>query len=208
MKTKTLKVSREFMYVLGMIVLPFAVALMTKANLGLSQIASPSYIISQKFNFITQGQTEYIYQTVVLILMCVIIKKFKLIYLSSFITAIIYGSVLDFYLWLMSGWDVTQLWFRLLLFVFGLFFTAFGVAFFMNTYLAPCAYDYFVRTVVNDKKLDLRKFKLGFDVVFLALSVVLTLTLHHKFIGVTWFTLVIVSVNSTIISWATKLIQN
>ena len=93
---------------------------------------------------------------------------------------------------------------RIVLFITGMLLTSLGVALFINTYLAPCAYDYFVRTVVEEKKLDLRKFKLGFDFAFLVLSAVLTLTLFKKFIGITWGTLVIAACNGNIIAFINK----
>ena len=191
-------------YLLAMITVPLAIALMTKADLGLSMIAAPTYIISEKVSFLTYGQTEYIVQTLVLILMCLFVKKFKPSYLTSFLTAIIYGSILDFFIWCFKDLQVEALWLRLILFAIGIILTALGVALFMNTYLAPCAYDYFVRTVVKEKNLDLRKFKLSFDGVFLIISIALTLILFHKFIGATWGTIIIAVCNGNIISFFNK----
>lgn len=191
-----------------MIIMPLAISIMAKANLGLSMIAAPTYIISEKVSFLTYGQTEYIFQALVLILMCIAVRKFKVSYLSSFLTAIIYGTVLDFFIWMLRGVTIESMWARIAVFVLGMLFTSVGVAFFMNTYLAPCAYDYFVRTVVEEKCLDLKNFKLGFDFCFLALSTVLTLALFKKFIGMTAGTLVIAVFNGNIIAFVNKWINN
>lgn len=204
MPNKKIRFPRELCYVLALVIMTFAIALMTKAGLGLSMIAAPTFIISEKVPFLTYGQTEYIFQTLVLTVMCVAVKKFKPAYLTSFLTAIIYGSILDFFIWLLSPLAITALWMRIVAFIIGMLLTSLGVALFMNTYLAPCAYDYFVRTVVQEKHLDLRRFKLGFDFVFLLLSVALTLVLFHKFIGITWGTLVIVACNGNIIAFLNK----
>ena len=203
MKTK-IKISKELAFVLAIIIMPFAIAIMTKANLGLSMIAAPTYIISEKVSFLTYGQTEYIFQTIVLILMCLAVGKFRWSYLTSFLTAIIYGSILDFFIWCIRDVTMTAMWQRIVAFILGMVLTSLSVALFMNTYLAPCAYDYFVRTVVQEKKLDLRKFKLGFDFSFLILSIALTLILFHKFIGITWGTLVIAVCNGNIIAFINK----
>lgn len=185
---------------LGVLTLPFAVALYTKADLGLSMIAAPTYIISEKVSWLSYGQTEYIVQALVLALMCIAVGKFKWAYLTSFVTALLYGSVLDLYIWLMRGWTPGAMWVRVLIFAAGMVFTAVGVSMFLHTYLAPCSYDYFVRTVVQEKNLDLRKFKLGNDAVYLVVSVVLSLALFHGFVGVTWGTLVIVLCNGHLIT--------
>ena len=179
-----------------------------KADMGLSMIAAPTYIISEKVPFLTYGQTEYIVQTLVLSLMCIVVRKFRLSYLSSFITAIVYGTILDLFIWLLSPLEISALWIRIALFIFGMVTTSIGVALFMNTYLAPCAYDYFVRTVVEEKKLDLRKFKLANDFVYLIISFILTLSLFGKFIGITWGTLIIAVCNGNLIAIINKLIQN
>ena len=204
---KKFRLSKELTFLLAIILMPLAIAIMTKANFGLSMIAAPTYIISEKVSFLTYGQTEYIVQTLVLILMCFAVGKFRFSYLTSFITAIIYGSILDFFIWCIRDWQVEAIWLRALIFVLGMVLTSLGVALFMNTYLAPCAYDYFVRTVVEEKKLDLRKFKLAFDGAFLAISIALTLILFHKFIGVTWGTIIIALCNGNIIAFFNNHLQ-
>lgn len=195
------------MYVLGIILMPFSIAVMTKANFGLSMIAAPTYIISEKFP-ITYGQTEYIVQTLVLVLMCIVVRKFKWTYLTSFVTAIIYGSVLDFFIWLLRDWTVENIALRIVLFFAGMVVTSIGVSMFLHTYLAPCAYDYFVKTVVKEKKVDLRKFKLANDATYLVISLILTLVLFHGFVGITWGTIVIVALNGNIISFVSKWMDN
>ncbi|MCR5208372.1 MAG: DUF6198 family protein [Eubacterium sp.] len=205
---KKIRFPRELCYALGLIIMPLAIALMTKADLGLSMIAAPTYIISERVSFLTYGQTEYFFQAFVLALMCLAVKKFRLSYLTSFLTALIYGTVLDFFIWCLSGFPVEAIWLRIVLFITGMILTSLGVALFINTYLAPCAYDYFVRTVVEERKLNLRKFKLGFDFCFLVLSVSLTLILFHRFVGVTAGTLVIALCNGHIIAFFNKLINN
>ncbi len=187
--------------------MPFAVSIMTKVNLGLSMIAAPTYIISERVSFLSYGQTEYIAQGIMLIIMCIAVKKFKPMYLTSYLTSVIYGTVLDLFIWLEKGWVVEALWLRLVLFVVGMVLTSVGVALFINTYLAPCAWDYFVRTVVEEKQLDLRKFKVGYDFCFLIISVALTLLLFHRFVGITWGTLVIAVCNGNIIAFLDKLMN-
>lgn len=201
---KKIRFPRELSFVLAMLVMPFAIAIMTKANLGLSMIAAPTYIISEKVPFLTYGQTEYIFQALVLIVMCLAVKKCKAMYLTSFLTAFLYGSILDLFIWLLEPVTLTAMWQRILVFVAGMLLTSLGVALFMNTYLAPCAYDYFVRTVVQEKQLDLRKFKLAFDAAFMLISVTLTLVLFRRFVGITWGTLVIVVCNGNIIAFLNK----
>ncbi|MCM1114562.1 MAG: DUF6198 family protein [Clostridium sp.] len=201
---KKIKMSRELAYVLGMVFMPFAVAFSIKANFGMSMIAAPGYIISEKI-FLTNGQVEWIMQGVFLILMCIIIKRFRLTYLTSFASALIYGALLDLARWIVDFIPAQSIAARVVFFVLGMVLTSFSVAMFFNTYLAPCAYDYFVREVGSAKKLDMRKWKLGYDFSMLVFSIVLSLVLFHKFIGISFGTLIIVVCNGNIISFFSKL---
>lgn len=202
MKAK-IKVSSELMWVLGMLIMPFAITLCTKANLGMSMIAAPTYIVSEK-TVLSYGQAEYIFQAIVLLIMCAMVRKFKLIYLTSFATAIIYGTILDGYIWLMRDVEVSAMWLRIVFFILGMVLTSFAVACFMHTYLAPCAYDYLVREVVQVRKFDLRKFKILNDSAYMVLALALTLILFRGFVGVSFGTLVMVALNGNIISFFSK----
>lgn len=202
MKAK-IKVSSELMWVLGMLIMPFAITLCTKANLGMSMIAAPTYIVSEK-TILSYGQTEYIFQAIVLLIMCLMVKRFKLIYLTSFASAIIYGTILDFYIWLMRDIEANAMWLRVVFFILGMVLTSFAVACFMHTYLAPCAYDYLVREVVEVRKFDLRKFKLINDASYMVLALALTLVLFRGFVGVSVGTLIMVVLNGNIISFFSK----
>ena len=63
-------ISSEIIYVLAIVILAFAVNLMSMANLGMSMIVCPAYIISEKFDFLTYGQAEYLIATMVFIFFC------------------------------------------------------------------------------------------------------------------------------------------
>lgn len=197
--------SRELAYVLGMLFMPFAVAFTIKADLGMSMIAAPSYIISEKVPFLTNGQTEWLMQGFFLILMCIIIKSFRLSYLTSFASAFVYGLLLDFARYVTNGINADSMIVRIILFILGMVLTSFSVAMFFNTYLAPCAYDYFVRQIGTAKKLDMRKWKLSYDFSMLAVSILLSLVLFHRFVGINFGTLVMAVFNGNIIAFFSKL---
>ena len=197
---RKLRLSREVSYILGLFTMPFAIAISTKADLGLSMIAAPAFIISEKVSGLTYGQTEYIVQTLVLSVMCIVVRKFKLSYLFSFITSILYGTILDIFLYILKDFEPEKMLVRVILFILGMIITSISVTFFFNTYIPPCSYDFFVRDVVFEKKADMRKFKMGFDAAFLIISLLLTLLLFRGFIGISIGTVIIVLVNGNIIS--------
>lgn len=69
--------------------------MLTAANFGISMIVAPAYILSLKTGFLTFGQAEYVLQAGLFIVFCLVMRKFKAVYLSSFVTCLIYGAVLD-----------------------------------------------------------------------------------------------------------------
>ncbi len=69
MKTK-ITVYSECTYLLSILALSFAVAMISATDLGLSMIVAPAYIISQKLTFLTFGQCEYILQGVLFVAFC------------------------------------------------------------------------------------------------------------------------------------------
>lgn len=89
----------ELAYILGLIVLAFSAALMEASDLGVSMIVAPAYLLhlklSQTFAFFTFGMAEYTLQAALLIVMVMVLGRFRLYYLFSFITAMLYGFLLD-----------------------------------------------------------------------------------------------------------------
>ncbi len=201
---KKRKIPCELTYLLGMILMPFSVVLSIKADLGLSMIAAPSYIISERFSFITTGQVEWVLQALFLALMCVIIRRFRLTFLTSFLSALVYGGLIDLFRFLLRPLVLTVLPLRILFFVLGMVLTSLSVALLFKNYLAPCAYDYFVRVVGEVKKLDMRKWKIAYDAGMLLFSVILSLALFRRLVGLSVGTVVLVVCNGNIISFFSK----
>lgn len=202
---RKIRFPRELAYVFGIIIMPFAVAFTIKADLGMSMIAAPTFILSEKILFISNGVMEYIVQGFLLLLMCIVLKKFKPAFLMSFASALIYGTILDLARKIVDRISAEEMPLRIALFVLGMVLTSFSVALFFNTYLAPCAYDYFVAKIGSEKGLDMRKWKLCFDFSMLIISLILSFALFRKPVGISVGTLVMALLNGNIISMFSKL---
>ena len=90
---KKIAFSSELAYVFGILTLAMGCALMGKADFGFSMVVAPAYILSVALgeisDFFTFGTTEYIFQGVLFVLMALAIRRFKISYLFSFVTAVI-----------------------------------------------------------------------------------------------------------------------
>ena len=190
---KKLARSGELMWLFGVIFVAFGVSICSKADLGVSMIAAPAFVvweaISAHFPAITVGVTEYIIQGLLLALMCLIIRRFRWRYLLAFAVSVIYGYTLDLFMWLMSGVSFDTVWLRWVMLIVGDVVTAFGVACFFRTYLPLQVYELFVAEFAARYHLDLGRVKWGFDLSLLAISIVLALVLFGDVQSFDWSTI-------------------
>ena len=204
---KKLCISSELTYLLAIVLLALAVAILTAADFGISMIVAPAYLLSLKLGAVTFGQAEYIIQAGVFVLLCVVLRRFRPVYLMSFVTCLIYGAVLD--LWrLLPCFNpaVTEpgsmaLWLRIPMFLAGVLLTSFSVALFFKTYLYPQVYDFFVKAVSLRYGIRLPVFKTCVDLTLLLASTVMTFCFFGKPVGLSWGTLVMAVFNGTIIGF-------
>lgn len=168
----------EISYMFGIILLAAGCACMVKADFGISMVVAPAYLIylklSQVWGSITFGMTEYLFQAFLLIIMALAVRRFKLSYLFSFFTAVLYGYTLNGMLSLVGLIGPVTAAVRVLLYAAGLVSCAAGVACMLHTYLAPEVYELIVREVPKRFNLGLAKFKTIYDCVSCLVSVLMS----------------------------------
>lgn len=202
-----IKLHSETAYIAGLLLLSFSVAMVTATDFGVSMVVAPAYLLSLKMDFLTFGQSEYIVQGVLFILFCVLMKRIRPIYFFSFITGILYGAVLDVWRAVIPHFNpaVTvpgelPVALKVIYFALGMCMTGIAIALLFRTYIYPQVYDFFVKGVAERYSLNRDKFKLGFDVSFLTVSVVMTFLLFGKIEGIGIGTLVMTALNGFVIS--------
>lgn len=212
---KKITLHSELIYILSILILSFSVAMVSAADFGLSMIVSPAYILSQKLGFLTFGQSEYVIQAILFIVFCVLIKKVKLIYFTSFATCLIYGAVLDLWRAVIPMFNPTvtipgsmSMPIRITFFVVGTLLAAIAIAMCFRTYIYPQVYDFFVKGISEYFKVDRTKFKIAFDMTFLALSCVMTLVFFRRFVGIGAGTIITTLVNGFLIGNFGKLLDS
>ncbi len=203
---KKIKNFSEMSFILGMIILPLGATLMAKADMGISMVVAPAYLLSLKFDFLSFGTAEFLLQTLLIIVMSILSKKIKLGYISSFLSAVIYGVILDLWMALFSLITPT-LFLRFVFYFVGMLVSSLGVALFFRTYLPPCAYDYFVRDISQMFKIPTHRFKLGYDITSCIVSVILSFIFFAGIKGVGWGTVLCAFVNGFIIDFFGKLLD-
>ena len=221
---KKIKRSSELLWLFGVIFVALGVAICSKADLGVSMIAAPAFVIYEALEPIwswgSVGVTEYIFQGLLLIALCIAVRRFNWRYLLAFAVAVIYGYTLNFFLWLLGGISFGAVWLRWVMLIVGDTITAFGVACFFRTYLPLQVYELFVSEVSSRFKLNINKTKWVFDLTLLVISVTLALTLFGDVGSFAWSTIgyasfhsiglgtfVTAAINSPIISFMGKILD-
>ncbi len=202
----------EMAWLAGVLLCSLGVSLCTKAGFGLSMIAAPAYIIHYKmvnyFLWYSQGTSEYVFQGIMLVIMCIAIKKFKLRYLLSFATALVSGFAIDGWLYLLSGNGVYEAMpMRIAAFALGELLTGLAVAFYFRTDMPLQIYELFVKEIAEKFGFPTTKVKLINDICMLAFSVCLTIVLNHSLVGIGIGTVIITVVNAPLISMFGRLLD-
>ncbi len=168
----------ELAYLLGLVLISLATALMTVADFGLSMISAPPYLLHLKLApiapFFSFGMASYAFQAFLLILMVILIRRFRLSYLFSFITGVLYGLILDGCLFVIGLFPTETLVARVISFAVGVVACSVGVALMFRSYISPCVFELFVKETATHFDIPISRFKTGYDCASLILSLALS----------------------------------
>lgn len=190
---KKIQKASELLWLFGIVFVALGVAICSKANLGVSMIAAPAFIVNEAIaplsSIFSVGVTEYIIQGIMLIILCIVVGKFNWRYLLCFVVAVIYGYTLDLFLVILGGVEFDTIWLRYIMLIVGDITIAFGVACFFRTYMPLQVHELFVAELVDRFHIDINKTKTVFDYSMLLLSVALALVLLRDFDSFDWSTI-------------------
>ena len=199
-------------WILSITLCSLGICLCTKADFGLSMIAAPPYIIHcfmrDMFSWYTQGTSEYIWEAVLLVLTCIIVRRFRPRFLLSFVTAVLNGFGIDLWLRVFGGNGAYEsLAARIAAFVIGSVIISIAIAFVFRTTLPPQVYELLVTEVSDKFGFDKSKIKLVNDICMLVITVVLARVLTHAWTGVGIGTVIVTFANAPMIKFFGKIID-
>lgn len=211
---KKICICSEGAYILAILLISLAGAMIAATDLGLSMLGAPAYILSQKLSFLTYGQSEYIIQGVLFVIFCIAMGEFKLMYAVSFAAGVLYGSALDLWRLIIPHFNpaVTApgslpLPLTILYFVLGMLLSGLAVSLFFHSYLYPQVYELFVKGLSAKYSIDSAKFKLCFDLTFLLIAVLLSLSLFGSLVGIGIGTIIQACMNGLLIGFFNRLLD-
>jgi uncharacterized protein len=190
---KKIAKANELMWLFGLIFVSLGVAICSKTNLGVSMIAAPTFIlqefVSKFWPSLTVGVTEYLFQGLTLIIMCIAVQRFNWKYLLAFLVAVLYGYMLDLWILIIGSDPFEEIYLRWIMLIVGDVSVAFGVACFFRTYMPLEVPELVVAEVADRYKLNINKTKYFIDGLYLVTSIVLSLVLFLDVDKFDWSTI-------------------
>lgn len=203
----------EIAYILGLSVLALGTALMEAADFGVSMVVAPAYLIyrwlSPIYPFFTFGMAEYTLQAFLLAGMTLVLRKFRISYLFSFITALIYGFLLDRAMTLVALIPLNHFAAPVAFYILGLLLCSMGVSLLFHSYISPEAYELLVKEVSAQHNLNIHKFKTYYDCISCMVGIAMSFAFFGlwNFEGVKLGTIACALVNGFMISRFTRLFE-
>ena len=203
----------EAAYVLGLLVLALGTALMERADFGMSMVVAPAYLLHLKLSrvlpWFSFGMAEYCFQALLLLLLSLLMGRFRGIYLFSFVTAVLYGLALDAMMGLTAAFPQGGMTGRVSCYLLGMVLGSLGVALLFHTYIAPEAYELFVKELSRKYGIELHRMKTVYDLCSCFLAVLLSFLFFGfgHFEGVKAGTALCALVNGSMIGLCGRLLE-
>ena len=203
----------ELAYILGLAILAIGTAMMERADFGVSMVVAPAYLfyikLSPTLPFFTFGMAEYMLQGLLLVIMILLLRRFRPSYLFSFATAVLYGFTLDGAMAAVAMLPGTETTARVLFYIFGMILCSLGVSLLFHTYISPEVYELWVKEMSARTGIEIHKYKTGYDCVSCVIGVMLSFMFFGfgHFEGVKFGTILCALCNGFIIGCFTRALE-
>lgn len=175
---------RYLVFLIGVVINSFGIALITKAALGTSPISSVPYVLSLQFSPTLGEFTLAINMVFILLQVLLLRRKFQLIQLLQIAVNVIFSYFIDISMNLLQWLNIDNYFLQLLALVLGCTVLAFGI----NLEVAPKVLmvpgEGVVYAISETVHQEFGTVKVAFDVTLMATAAVLSLVFFHQFNGI------------------------
>lgn len=180
-KEKTI-IRGEIALLLAVIINSMGVLLMLQSGSGISAISSVPYAFNQVFPKLTLGTWTYLFQGLLICTLMVLRKKFVPSYLFSFVVGFVFGELMDLHeLWITRLPLTLPL--RILYFVLSYVIICVGIALSNRCQLPIIPTDLFPRELSDITHIPYARIKIGFDVICLLITAIMTFFCLGRIMG-------------------------
>jgi uncharacterized protein len=176
-------VSGEMALLLGIVVNSFSVTLFVKSDMGMSTIALASYVLSLVFYLFSFGTWSYIIQCALVFVLVALLKTIKPGYVISFVLAIIYGCLIDFFNQFVVHFP-DSLMLHVLYYCIGFCGIALGTCLLFKCSIPVLPFDTFTRDISLNFNISYKKIRTCFDISCVVFSAAIGLFFIGSFKGI------------------------
>lgn len=197
-------IRRSIQALLGLICVAFGVALSAKAGLGTTPISSLPYTLSC-ISPLSLGTYTFITNMTFLLFQIVILKReYKVSQLIQIPAIFVFSVIIDLWMKLLCGIGTLNYIVMLGLCLIGCFFVAFGVYLQVKANAVMLPGDGLVKVIASKIKKEFGKIKIIFDSSLVGISIIVSLIVKHKLLGVREGTIIAAFLVGSIIKFLTK----
>lgn len=198
----------ELSFVFGTVLLALGTVLQAKAKLGLGSTVAPAYVLSEAVGFIPPGTMCYICQGCLVLVTFILLRRFKLEFIVTFISAVIFGLFVNLFtgICFVNLTDPSLLQ-RCLIFALGSVVVAIAIAFLFNSYFPPQAPEMFTKEVSQLIGWSKYKGKYVYDICSFSLSVILSFIFFGELRIIGIGTFVSAAINGPMITFFGRLME-
>ena len=195
----------------GLLLLAFGTALTAYGGFGISMVVAPAYIlhlwVSEFLPFFSFGMAEYGLQALVLALLMLTLRKVKAVWFLSFLTAVVYGLLLDGSMLLTALLPSGSAVWRAGAYLAGVLICAAGISLLFRTYLPPEAYELFMKEIARKLGKPLPAVKTVYDCTSMAAAIAMSLLFFGGIRGIGVGSVICAFINGALIRAFTGLLE-
>lgn len=183
--TKKEITKRYVLFIISLFFAALGVAITKRGELGVSPISSVANVLSCKYSSLSLGTWLIIWNCVLIVGQIVILRKnFKPVQLLQIPLSFLFGYFTDFGMWCVSFIPTSNYIVRLILVLCGIIVLGFGISLSVIANVIMNSGEAFVKAVSDKMNKNFGNIKIGFDVICVIISVVLSLIFFHgKIVG-------------------------
>lgn len=175
--------ARLAVYILGLMVLAFGIALSVNSNLGVSPVSSLPYVVSQIVN-ISLGTCTIIVYTIYIFAQMALTRKFQPTLLLQLVFSTIFGYFVDGAKFILGDFMLPTYFGQLAMLAASIVLIAFSLVLYIDVQLAPMPAEGLVGCIADKLGKPFSKIKTLFDCTSVLVGIILCLVFLGKLVGI------------------------
>lgn len=202
-------VKKYIIFLIGLSIVSFGIALVTKTALGITPISAIPYSLSLIWPSLSLGNWTILYSLLLILLQIVMLRKNvnKLEIVLQVVVSFVFGYIIDFFVWTLTGFAPSQYIWRLLSLLLGCAIIAFGIYLQLTAELVLVPGEAFIRAVARVTGKEFGSVKVISDSTMSIIAAILCLVFLHELSGVREGTIIAALVIGNIVKVYSKVLK-